>query len=83
MKIAFAFSMALSRLALMLCTAPDPVHAQVPTAPAWAQPGSATHVQVAPPPEFWVINLIFQLLKLYLPTGIPRAFYRSGLTRTL
>ncbi len=23
-----------------------------PPAPAWAQPGSATHVQVAPPPEF-------------------------------
>jgi hypothetical protein len=52
MKIAFAFSMALLRLAPILCTAPDPVHAQVPVAPAWAQPGSATHVQVAPPPDF-------------------------------
>jgi len=26
--------------------------ASPPTAPAWAQPGSATHVQVAPPPDF-------------------------------
>src|SRR5580700_8402515 len=38
--------------ALMLCMAPDPVGAQAPVAPAWAQPGSATHVQVAPPPDF-------------------------------
>jgi NADPH2:quinone reductase len=28
------------------------LRAQVPAAPAWAQPGSATHVQVAPPPDF-------------------------------
>jgi hypothetical protein len=46
------FSIALSQLALLLFTAPDPVRAQVPVVPAWAQPGSATHVQVAPPPEF-------------------------------
>jgi len=39
-------------LAPMLCMAPDPVRAQTPVAPAWAQPGSATHVQVAPPPDF-------------------------------
>lgn len=26
--------------------------AQTPTAPSWAQPGSATHPQVAPPPDF-------------------------------
>jgi hypothetical protein len=42
---------------LMLCTALDPLHAQTPgtsapVAPEWAQPGSATHVQVAPPPDF-------------------------------
>src|ERR1035437_968359 len=45
-----------SLLALMLCTAPLPLRAQAPTptpvAPAWAQPGSATHVQVAPPADF-------------------------------
>jgi hypothetical protein len=52
MKIASAFSIPLSQLALMLCMAPDPLRAQVPVAPAWAQPGSATHVQVAPPPDF-------------------------------
>jgi hypothetical protein len=28
------------------------MHAQTPAVPAWAQPGSATHVQVAPPPDF-------------------------------
>jgi hypothetical protein len=38
---------------------PGLLHAQTanapaapPSAPAWAQPGSATHVQVAPPPDF-------------------------------
>ena len=44
----------------MLCTAAHPLHAQAPSAPAasapavpdWAQPGSATHVQVPPPPDF-------------------------------
>src|ERR1035441_7143114 len=41
-----------SLLALMLLTAPHPLRAQAPAAPAWAQPGSATHVQVAPPPDF-------------------------------
>ncbi|MGA3324815.1 MAG: biopolymer transporter Tol [Terriglobia bacterium] len=39
-------------LALMLCTAPHFVRAQAPVAPAWAQPGSATHVQVAPPADY-------------------------------
>jgi len=43
--------------ALTLCAAPHLVSAQTPatpapTVPAWAQPGSATHVQVAPPPDF-------------------------------
>jgi hypothetical protein len=46
----------LSLLGLTLCTAPHLLHAQTPAAPApvvpaWAQPGSATHVQVAPPPD--------------------------------
>ena len=43
-------------LALMLCTAPHTLRARAPPStpvvPAWAQPGSATHVQVAPPAEF-------------------------------
>jgi hypothetical protein len=49
-----------SLLALMLCAAPHLVGAQAadapalpaPVAPDWAQPGSATHVQVAPPADF-------------------------------
>jgi len=41
----------------MLCTAPHLIRAQAPetstpAVPAWAQPGSPTHVQVAPPPDF-------------------------------
>ncbi len=39
----------------MLSAAPSLLSAQAPAAPAspaWAQPGSATHVQVAPPPDF-------------------------------
>jgi hypothetical protein len=44
----------------MLCTAPQLFRAQAPATPAtpkpvapdWAQPGSATHVQVAPPADF-------------------------------
>jgi hypothetical protein len=39
-------------LVLILCTTLPPLHAQTPAVPAWAQPGSATHVQVAPPPDF-------------------------------
>jgi hypothetical protein len=47
-------------LAPLLCTAPHVLHAQATSAPAsskpgaldWAQPGSATHTQVAPPPNF-------------------------------
>jgi hypothetical protein len=42
----------LSLLALVLCAAPHPLRAQAPAAPEWAQPGSATHVQVAPPADF-------------------------------
>jgi len=36
----------------MLCTAPPLLRAQAPVAPPWSQPGSATHVQVAPPADF-------------------------------
>ncbi len=44
-------------LAPMLCLATPLLRAQAPSAPApiapaWAYPGSATHVQVAPPPDF-------------------------------
>lgn len=42
-------------IALALSAAPFLVHAQIsaaPAAPDWAQPGSATHTQVAPPPDF-------------------------------
>jgi hypothetical protein len=38
--------------ALMLCTSPHLLHAQETNVPAWAQPGSATHTQVAPPADF-------------------------------
>jgi hypothetical protein len=31
---------------------PTTPHTPAPATPAWAQPGSATHVQVAPPPDF-------------------------------
>lgn len=40
---------------LILCAAPRLFLAQAPNStavPEWAQPGSATHVQVAPPPDF-------------------------------
>ena len=39
-------------LALIFCLGPQLLRAQTNQAPAWAQPGSATHVQVAPPPDF-------------------------------
>jgi hypothetical protein len=39
-------------LILALCAAACPLSAQAPAAPPWAQPGSPTHVQVAPPPDF-------------------------------
>lgn len=48
MKLSFRRSL----LALILCAAPLPICAQSPDVPAWAQPGSATHVQVAPPADF-------------------------------
>jgi hypothetical protein len=46
----------LSLLALTFCTAPNLLRAQTtnatPVVPAWAQPGSSNHVQVAPPADF-------------------------------
>ena len=41
------------------------LHAQAPPVPAWAQPGSATHPQVAPPPDFHRRSKTFNL-----PIGI-------------
>ena len=45
-----------SLLALAFCVAPDLLRAQTnnatPAVPAWAQPGSSNHVQVAPPADF-------------------------------
>jgi hypothetical protein len=48
------------KLAFLLCLAQQLLHAQAPTppeatkpaAPEWSQPGSSTHTQVAPPPDF-------------------------------
>ena len=37
---------------LILCAGPQGLLAQTPAVPEWAQPGSATHVQVAPPADF-------------------------------
>ncbi|MGA2132112.1 MAG: biopolymer transporter Tol [Bryobacteraceae bacterium] len=44
-----ALSMA---VCLLRAQAPGPGVTAGPLAPAWAQPGSATHTQVAPPPDF-------------------------------
>jgi hypothetical protein len=38
--------------ALILCAASNLLTAQTPKVPEWAQPGSATHVQVPPPVDF-------------------------------
>jgi hypothetical protein len=41
-----------SFLVLLLLNLPHGMSAQNPDVPAWAYPGSATHTQVAPPPDF-------------------------------
>src|SRR5580658_6273783 len=41
-----------SLLLIALCIAPRLLRAQAPAPPPWAQPGSANHVQVAPPTDF-------------------------------
>jgi hypothetical protein len=41
-----------SLAALFLSAASLALHADAPAVPTWAQPGSATHVQVAPPADF-------------------------------
>jgi len=50
----------MTKLTLLLCALPQLICAQAPAPPAattpgipdWAMPGSATHVQTAPPPDF-------------------------------
>lgn len=60
-KIEFVYRVSLPILLVpLLCTVPHLLHAQATSTPTssklvspdWAQPGSATHTQVAPPPEF-------------------------------
>jgi hypothetical protein len=46
------FDTRFSLFLLVLSIAPLCITAQTPTVPDWAQPGSATHTQVAPPPDF-------------------------------
>ncbi|MGA2534485.1 MAG: biopolymer transporter Tol [Terracidiphilus sp.] len=49
----FAGTVAYAGIAILLSTAAHSIDAQTPAAPpAWAQPGSATHTQVAPPTDF-------------------------------
>ncbi len=45
-------ALAAASLAARTQTPPSGNPATVPTAPGWAQPGSTTHVQTAPPPDF-------------------------------
>jgi len=52
-----SWKLAIAVPALALCTTLHLLHAQAPAgppaaAPAWAQPGTATHTQVAPPADF-------------------------------
>jgi hypothetical protein len=56
-SVGISRKLAIAVPALTLCTAPNFLHAQAAAstpsaAPAWAQPGSATHTQVAPPADF-------------------------------
>jgi hypothetical protein len=41
-----------STVAVIVFAAAQPLRAQAPKVPAWAQPGSATHVQVPPPADY-------------------------------
>jgi hypothetical protein len=59
-RLSERFAIRPSIVALLISVAPYLLHAQAPnspatptlTVPAWAQPGSATHTQVAPPADF-------------------------------
>ena len=64
--IRLAKKLPLATVALLISS--HPLHAQTPTPPTvpdWAQPGSATHVQVAPPTDFHRPAVSFNL-----PLGI-------------
>jgi hypothetical protein len=45
---------------LVLCAAPLLLRAQPPVVPDWAEPGSATHVQVPPPADFHRASVTFE-----------------------
>jgi hypothetical protein len=49
----------LPALVLVLFSAPLVLRAQAPIVPAWAEPGSATHVQVPPPSDFRRASVTF------------------------
>jgi hypothetical protein len=51
-KIVFVFMLALVCCIPLCGQRPAAAPAQKPATPEWAQPGSATHNQVAPPPDF-------------------------------
>jgi len=56
-SVRLLFKLSALLLALTVCAAPAILRAQAPgtpapASPAWAQPGSATHTQVAPPADF-------------------------------
>src|ERR1700728_3527490 len=51
-RFANACSCRVSIFVLLLCAATQPLEAQAPAVPEWAQPGSPTHVQVPPPADF-------------------------------
>ena len=53
------FKITVSLSVLMLCLMPPLLRAQTTNVPAWAQPGSATHVQVAPPADFHQLSRNF------------------------
>jgi len=50
--LAFSVLMAISPLRAQAPENPSAPGNSAPAVPAWAQPGSATHTQVAPPPDF-------------------------------
>jgi hypothetical protein len=62
---ALAVTLLCSASHLLFAQAPNPPASTAPTVPAWAQPGSATHTQVAPPSDYHQPSRNFDL-----PIGI-------------
>jgi hypothetical protein len=52
MKYCAQVALSFRCLVLLLCVSAPLILAQTPAVPDWAQPGSATHVQVPPPADF-------------------------------